>query len=145
MVSSIRDFGSYVQQQIEYGFTSLGKTVDKVRNDYIPEGARAVSNVALTLLKSYYFVLPGVALTLGHYSDALASATISFISLGDWFLKDPDCREASALMVGVPLGIAIILQAGEFMQTNTTFALVGLTIKTISLAKLVLIARGENY
>ncbi len=145
MVSSVRSFGTYLQEQIEVGFTSLGKSVDKIRNDHIPEGARAISHFAHTLLKSYYFVLPGVALTLGHYGDALAASAISLVSLGDWFLKDSDCREASALMVGVPLGIAIIMQSEQFVTTNATFAFVGLTLKTISLAKLVLIARGENY
>jgi len=134
MVALIRS----TQEFVESGFVAVGKGVDKVRYDYLPECARYVSQFALTLLKSYYFVLPGVAIALGHYGDAVAAGSVCIVSLADWFLRDPDCRQASALMIGVPVTIALLLQI-------ESVALVSIAFKTISLAKLVLIARGENY
>ncbi len=149
IISSIGDkingVANGAQEIVQSGCNFAGRRVDYFRYDVLPDAIRGINNASLYAIKNYFFVLPAIALSQEHYSDAAVATLICGLGVVDWMIKDRDVREASSLILGVPLAISIAVRAGTVLTTASSFYAVGIIIQTLCLAKLILIAKGEHY
>lgn len=123
----------------------LGRKIDTFFTSVLPAVAKEIQEMSLEALKGYFFIMPSLAFSLGHYSDVGVASLVCGISLVDWLLKDADVREASALFFGVPIALNLAIRTVRFLTTGSTTAAVAVVLQAVCLTKLILIGKGENY
>lgn len=138
-------FGQYSHDAITSSGNYLGRKIDSFLSHTLPNIVKETQEVCLEVIKGYFFVMPSLAFSLGHYSDVGVASLVCGISLVDWLLKDRDVREASAIFFGVPLALNLAIRTFRFISTGSSTAAVAVVLQAICLAKLVLIGKGENY
>jgi hypothetical protein len=89
--------------------------------------------------------MPSLAFTLGHYSDIAVSSLITCVSGIDFLVKDKEFREAAGLFVGIPLAVNLAFRVVDLINDFSTYNIVGIVLQTLCFAKLILIAKGQNY
>ncbi len=137
-------FGTYAENKFQDGCSYLGRQIEIFRQDVLPDIMKTVNSVSQDALRNYFFVMPSLAFTLGHYSDVGVSTLICGIGAVDWLIQDRDVREASAIFFGVPLTLNLAIRTTRFITTGNVSDAVAVILQTICLAKLVLIGKGEN-
>lgn len=143
--SELSKFGEYTKTSLEGTCNYLGRKIDTFLSNTLPDFVKGTQEISLEIIKGYFFVMPSLAFSLGHYSDVGVASLVCGISLVDWLLKDRDVREASAIFFGVPLALNLAIRTIRFISTGSSTAAVAVVLQAICLTKLVLIGKGENY
>lgn len=140
-----REVSSTAQLSINDGMNYLARKIETFKNVTLPGVASDIVDIANDTLRNLFWLVPYVALTTGHYGDAIISTVVAFASFVDANLKDHEFRQACAFVLGAPLAINVACRTIKFMVTGHSFYAVSILFHLVCLAKLAMIGKGENY
>lgn len=126
---------------------SLRNSVEYFCSDTIPKVAKSVYDFAHHILSNYYYVMPGIALTLGHYNDMLISSLVCAHDSVNWLVDNETLRSVSSLTFIIPVTVSLAIRISRFVITGTNFNAISVLLQVATLAKLLIIknAEGRSY
>ncbi len=143
-VSCIQDrvygFAASAKQLAIASCNYLGRKVDSFKTELVPSCIKTVNDYSLKVLTDYFFVIPGIAFTLGHYQDALLLSTVAFTN---WALTDEDARVCISLFLGASVALSLAIRSLDFAACANGFAGVAVALQAICLAKLLLMSKNQ--
>jgi hypothetical protein len=122
----------------------IGRTIHRFRNETIPALIQEVSAISKDTLTNLFWVVPYIALVSGHYIDAAVSTTVACVSGLDLMLDDEEASRTLAIFVAGPIAVNIAVRTIRLLTTGNSFHVISLLFHFVCLAKLAIIAKGQN-
>jgi hypothetical protein len=138
-------FATSTQECSHNACSLLGRSILYFQGIILPEVVKGINKACIDLIKNCFIAIPILALSQGHFGDAVVSTIVISVAAIDWLIRDTDFREGSALVLGSPLALAIVTNTLNALATGNSVYVLSAVIQTICFTKLILIAKGDNY
>jgi hypothetical protein len=129
---------------IATSYNYVGRQVGYLKNEVLPALQRHTPEAVTSLAKNAFWVVPVVALSLGHFSDAVTGTFAGAVSL---LSSHPDAKKLSEHLAIAGLGTSIAMGGVKVLQliaTRNPSCVISIIFNLFNAVKYGMIIDGRN-